>query len=151
MQDRSTIISIFPLAIGPEEKPGIYPGSFWIPPAAPGKISGIIVSESISYLQQDKNYIAISHSSYKIAKGIVEDYINSSLSHIYMDAEPGLFYSIGDYGIWDKDQFIILDADRIRKEFSSELKDAEKRQLNYFERLVKNADDDWQRNRQHKT
>lgn len=150
MKDRSTIISICPLEIGPEHKPGLNPGWFYIPAVEKGKVGGIVVGESVYHIHVDKNALSVPVPSTRIVESVVVDYLRSSML-ANPDAHPGLMFTFGDYGIWDNENFLGIDEKKVRGVFAKELIELEKKQNRYFELLVKQADDDWQMNRQYKT
>lgn len=140
---KSSVISIVPFAID-EEKPGIYPGHFEIPPAKDNIPQILVIGESIHYVEtaDPDRSIPVVNPSYKVAASIVNDYINSQLGippNKTAICGPGIFWKVGVY-----------DLSRIHKECADELKKQEQRQFNWFTELVRIADDDWEKTHQHR-
>ena len=137
----ATIISIVPFAIA-EEKPGIYPGYFVIPASTREAPEVLNVGESIYHVEVDEGRsIVVKCSPHEIARSIVEDYVTSNLAYSENDnAAPGIFWKPGFY----------TKIEVIAK-FSKEIKDIKERQWKWFIKLVRMADDDWEKTRQHKS
>jgi len=137
----ATLISIVPFPIV-EFKPGIYPGYFEIP-GARGDDKPVIlnIGDSVFHVEIDENRsVTVKCVAEDMARSIVNDYLTSNLSYSEEnDAMPGLFWKAGRYEL----------ADVLRK-FSDDLILARNRQNRWFQELVKMADDDWEKTRQHK-
>ena len=133
----ATVVSIVPFNME-EYKPGIYPGFFQIP-ACVDEPQILVVGESIHFIEVDPDRsVPVTNPPYKVAKSIVDDYISSSLQ-ADSTAGPGLFWKVGKYTL-----------EMVKKECKEELEDARRRQTAWFLNLVKLADDDWEKTRQHK-
>lgn len=134
-RDVATVISLLPVPIH-ERKPGLYPGTYQIPAAKErGDINTLIIQEGIHYVPQ------LDHPPYKaitppgeIAKAVVGDYIESVLGRDE-DAEPGLFWTFGEYS-----------PDLAMIELKDEIHDASVKQNRWFVNLVRIGDTEWARN-----
>ena len=136
----ATVVSIVPFELN-EEKPGVYPGNFYIP-AAIGGPEVLVVGQSVYHIEVDENRsVTVPCPANEIARSIVEDYVNSNLAYSEKEnAAPGLFWEIGRY----------TKIEVITK-LGTQLERAKLRQINWFNKLVEMADDDWEKTRQHKT
>lgn len=139
----SSIISIVPFKIGPEEKPGLYPGSFTIPASKNGIPEILIIGSSIHYVEVDVDKsIRVEDPSYIVAESIVYDYVSSQLGvqpETSGNRGPGIFWKSGRY-----------DLNKVYKELTDDLNKAKERQNNWFLDMIKIADDDWEKFRQHR-
>ena len=142
-EDVSSIVSIVPFEID-EEKPGIYPGHFYISPSKNNIPEILEVEESIGFIEVDESRsVKVTNSSRKVAESIVLDYLNSQIAipnGRTDEVGPGIFWKFGRYTL-----------DRVYKECKTELEIAKLRQINWFTELVKMADDDWEKTRQHRS
>ena len=136
---KATIISFFPIEIN-EPKPGLYPGYFVIPAAPIGEFSFLVVGDAV-YYQETKNEIQtqIRTPYYTLAESIVNDFQQSHIGRIPEYAEPGVFWVQGGY----------QSRVQIRAELEDQLDLWERRQLKWFEELVKMADDQYARTGRH--
>ena len=136
---KATVVSLFPLEIN-EAKPGLYPGYFVIPAAPLTGLSWLVVGDAV-YYQETKNDIVTTVKTpfHVLAESIVGDFMRSHIGRIVEHAEPGLFWIPGAY----------RSEDEIRSRFQVQVQSAEKRQLRWFEELVKIADDTYSRTRRH--
>lgn len=137
-QDKSTIVSMLPWLIK-ENKPAIYPGEFIIQPAEKDDISILVVGQSAFYVTMDNRTIKQTTPSIQMAQSVAYDYIQASLD-TYEDAGPGIFALFGG-----------LTKEQVKKNHQLELIEYARRQRNWFDRLVRHADDEWNRNHQYKT
>jgi hypothetical protein len=137
--DISTVVSIFDVKIE-ETKPGLSPGYFEIPPGSPEKPAVVHVKSSTFpvYLSEGRIYIATTPSS-EIARSLVEDYVSSQLEFT-VETMPGLFWLRGEWSL----EKILSEPETVKL-----LKEAEKRQTEWFRRLCKLATNDWNRYHQH--
>lgn len=139
-QFKCTVVSILPYEIR-EPKPGLNPGEFLIP-ASDGKVpTCLIISEGTYgiYLDGDRGTLRARTPSTEVSRSIFEDYISSQLA-VDNDAKPGLFALPG----------VIKPSDfETDEELKEILADIFRQQNNWFERLVKMADDSWNRYHQH--
>src|SRR5437762_9776268 len=136
----ATLISIVPFAIS-EFKPGIYPGTFDIPASKNEIPEVLVIGDSVYHVEIDENRtITVKCQAADVAKAICEDYIVSNLAYSEeANAAPGLFWASGIY-----------DTAKIYSELKNHLEEAKERQKQWFIRLVRLADDDWEKTRQHK-
>src|SRR5476649_1353765 len=94
---KSTVFSIVPFAIS-EFKPGLYPGSFFIPACLDdSKPERLVVhaSEHLMAVGGKKQPIRIETASYQIAKAIVDDFLDGQL-FAAPNAHPGICWMQGD-------------------------------------------------------
>lgn len=137
--ETATIISIVPFRID-ESKSGLYPTRYTIPAAKDKKIETLIVREAVCYLylDHDRGSISIPQSPLKVAKSVVNDWVEALLG-VGPDAKPGLLAVVGGYS-----------PETASVNFEDEIKQMHVLQNKWFENLIKLADDDWQRFHQHK-
>jgi len=90
------------------------------------------------YLDHDRGSISIPQSPLKVARSVVNDWVEALLG-VGEDAKPGIMAVVGDYP-----------AEAAAITFDAEIKALRAQQVNWFKNLVKIADDDWARFRQHK-
>lgn len=135
---KATVVSLLPYPVLSETKPGLFPASYTIP-AADEQIglATLIVSDGQRgvYLDQDRGSESIIVSGTVIARSLVEDYVISQPEQD-QTAGPGVF--------WLQDA---LTAEQVKKNFASEVSKAAKAQHDWWRRLVRMADDTWQRTR----
>lgn len=136
---KATIISLFPLEIN-EPKPGLYPGYFVIPAAPLGDFSYLVVGDAVFY-QESKNeqMLTIRTPFHILAESIVHDFMTGHVGRVIGEAEPGVFWVPGGYD----------NKKLIKAKFQNEIDEAEKKQLRWFEELVRMADDVFQRTQRH--
>lgn len=139
MASVSTIISLVPFPIN-EFKPQMDPEYIKIPAAEPNSFVVFHVASSgfPYYVGEGKN-IRIPEPSESFAESIVNDYKISQVG-LSEGAAPGLFYVEGKYSKEDvkKNETIL-----------AKILAAKQMQIKWFENLVRLADDDWAKTRQH--
>lgn len=135
---KSTIVSLVPFDIH-ENKP-VFPGDFFIPGARENDFEILVVDNATSfkYIDENRGTIKLLVESEELAKAIVEDYENSQVAR-HDGLGPGIFFVPGEYT-----------KDGIRLKFKAELKVARDKQNKWFESLIRLADDDWEKTRQHR-
>lgn len=141
MSRKATIISIVPFPIS-EFKPGIYPGFFEIAGSKNEVPEILVVGESVYHVELDENRtITVKCSPDDIAKSLVHDYVISCLAYTVEDSGslPGIF--------WKPEE---LTLSEVTSKYAKDLEQAKRQQRNWFEKLVRLADDDWEKTRQHK-
>jgi len=133
--DKSTVISIFPLAID-ENKPTIQPGRFQIPPGSYAKPSFLTVGSSSWWkeLSDQEPILEIPVSSIQVADSIVTDYCNGLLGCDMGDRKPGIFFIPGD-----------INLGSLLKDHKLLLEDAKRKQTLWYTSLIKLADAEWAR------
>lgn len=142
MSEKATIVSIVPFLID-ESKPGIYPGTFRIPPVKDDDIEILVVGNSIHYvyLDETRGSIKIDTPAQEIARSVVEDFIDSQIESSRLEeSHPGLFWVPGEFSKND-----------VLNKFGDKIKAAREAQNRWYLRLVRMADDDWSRYHQHKS
>jgi hypothetical protein len=82
----------------------------------------------------DQPYLEIVQSSIVMAKSFCEDWYSGLVGCDMGEFVPGIFYIPGEHT-----------KDEVRIKFAKELKEAERKQNNYFRELVKIADVSWSR------
>ena len=131
--DNSTVISIAPFGVN-AFKPGLYPGSFIVPPCYDeNKPARLLVGSShyILHVAGRKQGVAIVTPSFEIANSIVLDYLDGQLFS-EPNAHPGI--------CWVKDDVSVED---FKKQHSEKLKEMQEIQRRWFVLLVKKTQDDW--------
>lgn len=133
--DKCTVVSIYPKSIC-EKKHTIQPGIFEIEPGTYEKPTILVVGPSSWWKELDENQplLEIPQSSIQIADSIVKDYINGIYGCDMGNLVPGLFYIPGEWTVA-----------RIKVERKIELDEANRKQRNWFNFLVKAADAMWAR------
>ena len=138
-QDKSTVISLFPLPIT-EEKPGIYPGRFFIP-ACTGSPVLVEIGQSVHYVDvgEDRPMLQVTYPSIEIARSIVEDFIRAQLA-VSDDGtvRPGLTWLRGSVSTLD-----------LKSKHAPILKTLQAQHHAWLTELVKLADDDWEKYHKH--
>lgn len=139
---KATVVSLFPMKID-ERKPGIYPGHFVINAAKQDDIEILHVSNSHYWVNfhDGRPPLKVDQPAEDIARSIVNDFVFNIFGfNIERDAFPGLFWVEGH-----------LSKDEVKKQHSGKISEAKNHQRNWFENLVKLADDAWVgSNKQHK-
>lgn len=136
---KSTIVSLYPLEFH-EYVPGLFPSLYEIPPSD-GQIPQVLhVGEAFYLIEvgEDRPSVRITKSADAIANSLVQDFMTSSM-HIDEEARPAIFV------IHDE-----VDANTVLKTHGAKVQQAIKMQKNWFTKLVRLADDEWQKYRQHR-
>lgn len=132
-----TIVSLVPVPIR-EEKPGLYPSRFEIPPCE-GPIPQLLhLPEAyyFVYLDEKRPSLRISVPPSQLAASFVTDYCEAQLG-ITDEAGPGIFALEGKLSLTEV---------FMKKE---QLKEARERQTRWFTNICRIADDDWNKFHQH--
>lgn len=141
-----TIIYGCPLDFN-EFKPGSNPARFIIAAAqrdengnAMPEVLHIFDGDRPYYIDYERGSIPIPVSAKEVAEAIVADYIRAAM---FADGavHPAIFCTPGEFS---KDE--VEEDEDLMEEFKRQLES----QTLWFKRLAKEADDDWQKNRQHK-
>lgn len=125
-----------------EEKPGIYPGRFQIPKSEDGSPQLLVIGNSIHHVQIEggSGSVTIPTDAITMAKSIVNDYCDGMLGYSEpKKCVPGFFYLEGEVSVKD-----------LESKHATVLNDAKAKQKNWFIALIKLADDEWEKTRQHK-
>jgi hypothetical protein len=138
---QATIISVVPFPIK-ETKPGIYPGIFEIPAAKTERPEILLIGESIYHVEVDegRRHLTVKCPPNDVARSVVDDYLISNLAYKEGYAGPGIFWVPQAYSMHE-----------VINELEEEINEARRVQKNWFIALVRMADDDWEKSRQHKT
>jgi len=140
MQDElmATLISVYPFEIN-EQKPGIYPGNFYLP-AAKDKPQSLIIGEAFHFVDRvDAAPLRVRVLPQELAQSIVDDWASAHLGVIMAEGiAPGLFWIPGAHS-----------NDKIEVTFIDKISEARAHQRRWFENLIRIADDDWSRYHKH--
>jgi hypothetical protein len=144
--DCSTLVSVCPFPIN-ETKPGLQPERFQLPAVKNFETDCVVLhvtnASFFVYIDMDRGSMKVNVPSEELAQSIVRDLITAQIAINLSDdapATPGLFWVPGK-----------ISKEEIVKNHSVILKQARDAQRNWFNNLVKMADDDWSKYRQHKT
>jgi hypothetical protein len=141
--DTASVISIVPIAIK-EVKP-LIPAEFYLPAASleepailllSNGINDVYVGEGRGQAGPHRSVIRVPVMADAIAEAVVNDWVDVQYGIVRPSSIPGLFWAPGHVQA---------------KNLKAELEQANEFQMNWFKNLVKLADDDWQKYRQHKT
>lgn len=134
--DKSTVVSIFPKNVPPEVKPTIQPGVFKVEYGTYERPSCLIVGPSSWWKELDDNQplLEIPQSSIVIADSIVKDWANGIFGCDMGENMPGWFYLPGEWN-----------PTKLKAEKQDLLDEANRKQRNWFQILVKMADSMWAR------
>jgi hypothetical protein len=139
-----TVVNLLPRELF-EDKPHLLPNTFLIPPATfrDGKfeIAVLHVTEAIHYVPNPLIDEGKPGSSFRVvtppnelARSLVDDYKSGNIC-LSPEAEPGLFWVEG-----------LLTAEEIKELHEDEIREADRKQRNWFRNLVALADADWEKN-----
>lgn len=139
MSLNSTVISFVPFRIN-EEKPGLLPPRFFIPPSdmKVPQLLKIGTCYHYVYLDEARPQLRVPDPSDQVAKSIVEDYISSQLA-IDDIARPALFWVPEDIG----------EALIVKVRFKELVEELLERQKKWFLNISMLADNDWNRYHQY--
>lgn len=134
--DKSTVVSIFPKDVPPEIKPTIQPGVFKVGYGTYEKPFCLVVGPSSWWKELDENQplLEIPQSSIVIADSIVKDWANGIFAVDLGENMPGWFYLPGE---WTSAQVLAHKQ--------AELDEANRKQRNWYQVLIKIADAMWAR------
>lgn len=137
VQDKATVVSLFPLLIK-EEKPGIFPGRFTIEPSN-GEPSLLVVGQSVHYVDvgEGRPQLEIAVPAADIARSLVDDFVAAQIA-VTDNARPGL--------TWLRGEITLVELKSKHVQLLIKLRAAQKA---WYLELVKMADDDWQRYHKH--
>lgn len=133
----ATVISLVPFPIH-EPKPGMTPSEFHIDPAPDGGFSTLLVTgcKHGVYLDENRPVLVVPTSPDEVAEAICFDYMKGQMGLEIGVAEPGIFWVQGDYTDPKSHPELLATA-------QAEFKTANTKQLEWFKRLVADADDAW--------
>ena len=139
MQDelKATLVSLMPFAFD-EHKVGVYPGDYHID-ASGGEPKILVINDAIHYvyLGDERGNLKARIPAHELASALVYDYV-SSLSCSTSTSVPAIFWIPGTHKV-----------EEIKKSYSDRIEVALQFQKNWFEALVKLADDDWSKYHRH--
>jgi len=126
-----------------EDKPGLIPGQFMIPPARDNeKIPGVIHivnAKSRLHIPLQERPFYLTEDAETLAKALVGDLLDGMIEREQNIAEPAIFYVSGHHAPME-----------IKTKFPEEVNNALSKQNLWLIKLVKKGDDEWQKTRQHK-
>lgn len=157
----ATIVSLYQRDLV-HKIPGVYPGDYLIKAAEPGDISVTRVPVSAFYIDSgdDTPKFAVTQDPSAVSKSIVSDLLRAMIE-IGPDAHPGLFAIDGWDPIPDEKQLalgnVVFDPkdiatykEKVKKQYANEIVLQKRYQENWARKLVKKADDDWNKWRSHR-
>lgn len=137
----ATLVSFMPFELA-EEKIGIFPPTYYLPPSDTKKPTLLVVHDAMYYMEtwvgENKNMFPVPMNAQDLCRSIVSDYRNS-LVEVDESAYPALFFVPEE-----------VDADTLLKKYGKEVLAAVTTQNNWFRRLIEKADDLWEKHRQHR-
>lgn len=135
MNPNATVVSLMPARIC-EEKPGLYPGVFIIPPVKDPNDFNILhvgVSHYFVYMDSTRGSLRVPELGSRIARAIVEDYIGAQIA-IRDGHAPGIFYVEG-----------LVEKPDIPIKYAEQLEEARANQKRWFQSLIMVGDDTWKK------
>jgi len=134
----TTVVSLLPWAQN-EIKPGLIPEIYRIPESIDGKPAVLHIKDAKShlYVRDGKTY-PITHPAEEVANAVVEDFCRSLLQ-ADDNARPAVFWLPGD-----------LSVEEVLTKHKAELDSAKRKQNAWFMKLIRLADDDWEKTKQHR-
>lgn len=137
--DYCSVISLCPFPIN-EMKPGMTPSYYNISKCKDGEIEVLIVRDAfyIQGIPATNQTIKVTVLAKDIARSLVNDYIQGVVAY-KENCYPALFWVRGIYN-----------RDKVKAELKNQVAEAQANQRNWFEAIVKMADDDWAQWHQHK-
>lgn len=137
-EPKSTIISFVPFQIS-EEKPGLLPGRFVIPPGSEEKpaIYTVEAARHYVYLDGDRGSLPVRDASYEVARSLCEDFSTAQLGRSE-DTFPGIFWVPGE-----------LTWEEIQKQFPDLVLQNRIAHKRWLLKLTQIADDDFNKHKQH--
>lgn len=140
--NEATIVSLFPMPIN-EHKPGITPGHFHIEPAKDGDFEILVVGSSfywVSFVEDERRPLKVDIPALEVATAIVNDFCdNIPNANRANGISPGLGLLPG--------RLTKLEIQANHTAFLAKLRE---QQMYWYHALVIEADDVWNRSRQHR-
>src|SRR5215468_1087965 len=137
-----TVVNYLPFTFI-EKKPGQVPDEYIIPPATnEEKTPGLLPvkdTHSNLYMPLQENTFRVPIAADTIANDLVEGLLSAQMKRDIDIAEPAIFFVEGNHTL-----------ESLKANYSEVITKAHYKQAVWLGRLVKQADDDWQRFRQHK-
>jgi hypothetical protein len=133
--DRSTVVSIFPRQIL-EEKFTTQPSQYFIDKGSKENPAILVVEPASWWREVDLNQplIEITNSSIQVAESFIRDYCVGLLRCNMTDMMPGIFFIPGEFKLTE-----------IKTKYPNLIEAADKKQKNWFTKLVQEADSLWSR------
>lgn len=150
---RVTLVSTIPWN-QEEPKPGLVPSLFRIPKAPKGGISTVLIEDGyfpflVPLSDEKAPPIRIPTPGEKIAQSIINDIYSSTIAidfEAYEDKDGKVVQAVPGY-FWIEGKQSPL---TVMSQHSEKVEQATRNMIAWFGRLIKMADDDWKRTRQHK-
>lgn len=140
-----TLVSTLPFKLT-EHKPGLNPSYYEVPAAEYNDISTIVIEDGFHLLlipltDSKVPPMRITDTAEQIAASLIRDYVSAKLAiDLETGAIPGLF--------WVEGKMSTLE---IKQRFPHKVEVALHQTTLWFENLVKLADDDWAKSKQHRS
>jgi hypothetical protein len=143
--DICTIVTILPYPLV-EEKPGLVPGTFIIPYTEPGDFNLVNIErcQHAVYLDSNRPRLIVPDPSDLVARSVAYDHKTAMVCYEAGIAEPGIDWVWGEYLPNENGKLAFAAAHGAVLEGMKRLQDE------WYVRLLRMADDDWARYRQHK-
>lgn len=137
----STLVSLYPREFD-EFRASIYPSKYWMPPSD-GKIpQTLIIKNSFYFIENltgsDRPAIKMNVPAEDMAASLIYDFKNSAIE-TDPDAYPAVFFIPEP-----------MSTNTVIEKYQKEMASALLSQRNWFGKLVKRADDDWEKYHQHR-
>jgi hypothetical protein len=144
--DKATIVSICPKILE-DRKPTLQPGQYYVPAGSVDKPAISIIGPASWWRDFDPEQplLEIPQSAILIAESVVVDYCNGIIGCDMVTSRPGWFYVAGCKQTAKGEVLVDETLAWIKTDFKTELEEAKKRQIRWYEILVKMADSLWAR------
>lgn len=139
---KATLVSVMPFQFR-DSKPTVYPSYVEIPKVdlPYDKFAIAVIPDAVTYvfLDADRGYMKRIILSDELAESLVEDFLGG-IVYADFDVRPGFFWVPNE-----------LTEKQVQEQCVDKLKDARKKQEDWFLRIVKIADDDWANSHHHRS
>lgn len=143
--DVSTVISMLPYPIL-ETKPGLIPERWTLGAAAKGDFRLLTVGRCFHpvYIDENRPRLIVPDPSDIVAQSLVQDHKTAMFGYVHQEAEPGIAWVTGEYEDTPDGKKAIkaLYPDLLESMYAL--------QQEWFKNLVRLADDNWAKYKQHK-
>jgi len=129
-----TIVSIYPIKIEGIEIPGLFPGRFTIEKGSTDKPSLTYIGDSKHYIDigEDRPRLTQYYSADKVAKSIVDDWMQGKWAVAPGLREPGIFWLEGHVSMM-----------QLKRDHQDKIDAQIKMQREWFLEIVRLSDDEW--------
>lgn len=136
---KATVVSFCPFSIS-QSKPGLFPSYYEVDKSDEVTPSVKVIEKDAMfkvYLDEGRGHLPIQTPAHAVANSVVNDYLEGQLARDE-GCGPALFWVPG---AWTPQEIL--------ENFPDECKAALESQLRWYDALVRIADDDWEKMRQH--